>query len=1273
MKRIRKLCFFTIFIAVLVFLIGNKSFASTGSAYFSLYNKSIGRPTGYYFVSANGGNKKPVIKITKTNSSGTVGETTSGSTSGNVAGTAIYCLKDGVGFGSDSGTVTGPIEYTQYFDMKSSDFFNSSTIYRNQLPSSTDGKTYNEIVWILDNLSVPSVSKENLYNATGLSDDDFLEYLDNTSQVNDVIEVIQQAAIWYYANSTSSADMVYQPLKDALFWYATSATGASNELENMYKGEGQAFDDSPFTTLYDYFIEGAANAVNNGYTYQSNTSGMDVTFDKSSATVTTSGSNYIIGPYKISGSNFTLTSASILADSTEILDATILGSDKSTVLTGSTTEDKLANYANNNFYISLPITTSASSVTVNIKCAYSGTNLTYWSTSANTISSNQPVVVVEKINGDYSETDTKSLTKPEFDLALRKFIVSVNGKDVTTSRVPEYTQNDLKNLATNASTSVGTTTAIKKHTKDPIAVKQGDRVIYTIRVYNEGTIDGFATEITDYLPSGLQLAPNSSINTAYGWSMYDESGNATTDYNAGKTIKTSYLSNRKLLAFDKAPTDGTYSINYADVQVECLVTAQITTTDTHLKNVAEITNSKNDINQIDRDSTTNNLTSDQKNNYAPGTSTVGRGYEDDDDYEDLILPGRYFDLSLRKFISKVNDKKYDRAPIYDVTPLLSGETTATYKHKKSAVSVEAGDTVTYTIRVYNEGQVDGYVDEITDHLPPELQFINNDFNASFGWVIDSSDSTQRTIRTTKLSKENDTDNIIKAFDQSQKKLEYREVQIQCKVVNDAPMQKEITNIAEITKSSNDYNLADRDNKSNAMLPSDSDLQNYKGNPDNKSDLSDSSYYYKGQEDDDDFEKIILERFDLALRKFITGVNNQTISNRIPDVDTSKFGTIVDGKEVTTCTYNHTKEPVRVEQNDTVIYTIRIYNEGTQAGYASIIKDVVPVGLQFLPDNTINKTYQWVMYDSQGNQTNDSTQARYITTDFLSKEQEKTSGSNLITAFDKATMDSPAYRDVRVAFKVTEPNTSDRIIINKAQISKHTNRDGENVNDIDSTPDIWNEGEDDQDIEKIYVKYFDLSLRKWVTQAIVIEDGIQKVMDTGHYAEQEPEPVVKVEINKKRLEDTVVKFRYSIRVKNEGEIAGYATELSDYIPNGLKFNQADNPNWTTIDGKITTDALKETLLNPGDTATVDLLLTWDNDENNMGVMTNVAEISQDKNDSNTPDIDSTPNNKKEGEDDIDDAPVALTAVAGSKPKYIALIGSVLAIIGTGVTLIIKFVL
>lgn len=314
-----------------------------------------------------------------------------------------------------------------------------------------------------------------------------------------------------------------------------------------------------------------------------------------------------------------------------------------------------------------------------------------------------------------------------------------------------------------------------------------------------------------------------------------------------------------------------------------------------------------------------------------------------------------------------------------------------------------------------------------------------------------------------------------------------------------------------------------------------------------------------------------------------------------------------------------------------------------------------------------------MYDAEGNETTDASKAKYIRSDYLSKANEKEEGENLLKGYNAEEMEGPDYRDVKVAFKVGMPNTEDRIIINKAEISKDSDKDGNEVTDIDSTPDEWIEGEDDQDIEKIYVQYFDLALRKWVSQVIVIEDGVEKVKDTGHYAEQDPEPVVKVDLNQKRIDNTIIKFKYQIRITNEGEIAGYATEISDYIPEGLKFNQADNPKWKEVDGKIVTDQLKDTLLEPGEQATVEVILTWINDEENMGVMVNTAEISEDKNESDTPDIDSTPNNKKEGEDDIDDAPVALTMVTGNGPMYIGITAGTLAIIAGGVFLIKKYVI
>ncbi len=837
--------------------------------------------------------------------------------------------------------------------------------------------------------------------------------------------------------------------------------------------------------------------------------------------------------------------------------------------------------------------------------------------------------------------------KQKFDLSLRKFITQINGENVEVSREPVITDEEKGNLSNGQGKFDNGTTAEKTHTKTPLVVETGDRVVYTIRVYNEEKIDGYVKEITDYLPEGLELVPNeeSTINTRYGWTA------------EGRTVKTTYLQDTLINGVENN------EISYVDVQIECRVSKEATGEDQNLKNVAEITKAEDITGSTeDIDSEPDNLTDDQKNNYNPGTSEEGKGYEDDDDYEDLVILGKYFDVSLRKFITGVNDTEItNRIPQVDVTPLKNGETTAIYNHTKEPIEVKAGDIVTYTIRVYNEGQVDGYVEKIVDHLPPELEFLPEDeLNQRYGWTqVD-----ERTIETEYLK-----DTLIEKFNPDGTTLDYAEVEIRCKVKDDAAYLKEITNIAEITDYRNDLDIPDRDNENEVQLPSDEDLPDYK-----KDEIDSGKEYIPGQEDDDDFEKVVLEKFDLALRKFITGVNDTEITDREPQVDTSKYGTIgEDGKEITSFTYNHTKDPVRVCQNDVVIYTIRIYNEGTMSGYAEEIKDDVPEGLIFLPDHEINQEYRWRIVDAEGNQIQNAEEAAYIRSDYLSKENEQTAGENLLKGYDAAIMEGPDYKDVRVAFRVTEPNTSDRIIINRAEISDDADENGDEVEDIDSTPDEWIDGEDDQDIEKIYVQYFDLALRKWVSQVIVIEDGVEKVKDTGHYAEQDPEPVVKVDLNQNRIDNTIIKFKYQIRITNEGEIAGYATEISDYIPEGLEFNQADNPLWREVDGKIVTDQLKDTLLQPGESATIEVILTWINDEENMGVMINTAEISEDYNESDTPDIDSTPNNKEEGEDDIDDAPVALTMVTGSAPLYIGLTAGTLAIIAGGVFLIRKYVI
>ena len=86
-----------------------------------------------------------------------------------------------------------------------------------------------------------------------------------------------------------------------------------------------------------------------------------------------------------------------------------------------------------------------------------------------------------------------------------------------------------------------------------------------------------------------------------------------------------------------------------------------------------------------------------------------------------------------------------------------------------------------------------------------------------------------------------------------------------------------------------------------------------------------------------------------------------------------------------------------------------------------------------------------------------------------------------------------------------------------------------------------------------------------------------------------------------------------------------------------------------------------------------MLTWINGEDNLALKTNTAEISEDKNEYDVPDRDSTPDNQKEGEDDIDIAKVILSIATGAPKTYISLTLGLLASIAGGVILIKKFVL
>ena len=1008
-------------------------------------------------------------------------------------------------------------------------------------------------------------------------------------------------------------------------------------------------------------------------------------------------------------------------------------------------------------------------------------------------------------NSTYQEDDDdyEDLVLPgkTFDLALRKYITEVNGTKLEDTRVPDI---DITKLASGEAT-----TADYKHKKDPVEVKNGDIVTYIFTVYNEGDLKGYVYSITDYLPEGLEFDAES--NTKFIEAK--TSGEYTSEELEGKEYIYSINKEKNTITISKiesAEKTGLQAYLFAldpfngeqldseSIDVKFKVTAKESGNDQVLTNVATMDYASETRPQEekvkDRDSeptTFTEPTAEKLLEPLPGYKGKDKnkadltdsnyhyeGQQDDDDFEKIIVKGKPFDLSLRKYITSLNGTKLegdkDRTPQIDTTKLKTGEeTTAIYKHPKNALTVRKGDIVTYKIRVYNEAQRDGYATLVTDYLPDGLGFLPGYINNS-AWLVpkvtgeDGKETLPEGVKTISLVGENGFYSNETSIDKNKIKLEdfkdlvtgevptdysgiqivtgerlaistkslkdkkikayksekaegdlwqqstndendglfYQEVEITCIVLKENTYRGILKNVAEITgaKDSEGTEIKvkgdDRDSEPNNVYEDDKHTPKQEVNG-----------YTPGEQDDDDFEQLQLKYFDLALRKFITKVDNEapkTSREPVPDVTTLINGTYDrNGKKEYTATYNHTKDPLWVKNGSNVEYTIRVYNEGSEDGYAYEVSDDIPEGLLFDPENEINKSYGWTMYREMTEKDKDMSEEdiieyngkKYVVT---KKAEEATMirtrylEKTLIKAFNPETKEL-SHADVKVVFTVKEPKDSkefdkDRVIINQAQITEDSG------DDEDSEPNKWQD-EDDEDIEKIRIPIFDLSLLKWVTQSVVTVDEKTTTTNTGFKPNQgltestgegirknsEAEPMAKVELDKKKLSKTVVKFVYKIRVTNEGEIPGYATEITDYIPEGLEFHEEDGNNkslgWVKSgDDKIITRALETTLLNPGESKEVEVTFRWINSEKNLGEKINIAEISEDANDYNTDDIDSTPNNKenpynKEQEDDDDFALVILSIKTGATQfmQYFTIVTISVAILGAGVYLIKRYVL
>ena len=199
-----------------------------------------------------------------------------------------------------------------------------------------------------------------------------------------------------------------------------------------------------------------------------------------------------------------------------------------------------------------------------------------------------------------------------------------------------------------------------------------------------------------------------------------------------------------------------------------------------------------------------------------------------------------------------------------------------------------------------------------------------------------------------------------------------------------------------------------------------------------------------------------------------------------------------------------------------------------------------------------------------------------------------------------------------------------------------------------------------DIGLVTNKTADLKLDKYVsTITIQNKDGVK----TYNYSET---TLAKVEIAAKRMSGSVVVVEYVMVVTNEGNIPMYAKNVVDYMPKDMKFNSDLNSNWYAgNDGNLYSTELANTVINPGESKNIKLVLTKTMTDNNTGISNNRAEIYEQYNELGLADVDSTPGNQAQGEDDLGTANVIINVKTGEGVTYTCtiLVGMVILIIGT----------
>jgi collagen adhesin len=283
------------------------------------------------------------------------------------------------------------------------------------------------------------------------------------------------------------------------------------------------------------------------------------------------------------------------------------------------------------------------------------------------------------------------------------------------------------------------------------------------------------------------------------------------------------------------------------------------------------------------------------------------------------------------------------------------------------------------------------------------------------------------------------------------------------------------------------------------------------------------------------------------------------------------------------TENNTKEiPAEISSKVTVKYVLKS-NRSMKLKEDKVITGHVGDAYQTTIPNDIDpNAYEFV--EVEGNENGKISQEEKVVT-YLYK---KKFGKVVVSYVEKST-GMKLQNDEVINGNINEPyNTEAKDIEYYNLVSTEKS---ENIKPVIT--------EEEQKITYYYEKkVFNIEIDKELKEATI--DGEKRTFRNGKFT--------KLDIPVKKILNSEVKVRYSINVKNTGEIKG-SIVVQENIPKYFTMNPSENPDWRIEHGKIVSKKIE---LNPRESKELSITLKWTNSKDNFGTLVNKVGIEKTKN-------------------------------------------------------------